>query len=374
MSKPIIFTEEDLEIRKRIKTEDLERQAKFRASLLEHPRLTYLFFELTDRCNLACLHCGSNCSAQNATYIETPLMISTLQTVAEDFDPSQIMICLTGGEPLLHPDFEILVAEINRLGFTWGMTTNATLITPAVAKKLKNLKMGSLSISIDGLRNTHNWFRGAHGDNYQKTINAIKYLQKEKFSIQVTTVVHKKNLPELEELYREMTALKIDSWRVINIEPIGRALESQDLTLSNEEMIALFDFIREKRFAASTKGMDVCFGCSHYLSTDYERDLRNHCFMCGSGIMVASILCNGDIYSCLDIERRPELVQGNVKIDRFSDVWKNGFQAFRRDRTEDCSMCSTCSERIYCMGDSTHTWDFDRKEPRFCIKKILPHD
>ena len=71
---------------------------------------------------------------------------------------------------------------------------------------------------------------------------------------------------------------------------------------------------------------------------------------------------------CLDIENRPELVQGNIKNDDFMKVWNEGFQAFRRDRTEDCSGCRECTERYVCGGDSTHTWNFETNEPLMCYR------
>lgn len=113
--------------------------------------------------------------------------------------------------------------------------------------------------------------------------------------------------------------------------------------------------------------MEVCFGCSHYLSYEAEREVRDNYFICGSGIMVASILCNGDIFSCVDIERRPELVQGNILNDRFSDVWKNRFEIFREEKSDKCSECINCVEKEFCRGDSGHTWDYENNCPQFCI-------
>ena len=131
-------------------------------------------------------------------------------------------------------------------------------------------------------------------------------------------------------------------------------------------MIYLMNYIREKHYSINVP-FEVVFGCSHYLSFEYEREVREHYFMCGSGLIVASILCNGDIYSCLDIERRDELVQGNISNDRFSEVWYNRFKEFRKDRSELSIKCSKCGEKEFCKGDSTHTWNFENNEPLFCI-------
>ncbi|MCF0230593.1 MAG: radical SAM protein, partial [Parasporobacterium sp.] len=315
----------------------------------------------------SCIHCGSRCEPSCSEMIDTQLLFHALDTVAEDFDHNSLMICLTGGEPMLHPDFFRIAEYINRLGFSWGMTTNGSLITRANALALKKAGLGSITVSLDGLKASHEWFRNTRG-SFDKTVDAIQNLHYEGISVQVTTVIHKKNYNELEELYGLMKSLKVESWRVINIEPIGRAQEHEDLTLSAEEFRGLLNYIREKRFSAGPD-MDVCFGCSHYLSFEHEHEVRDNYFLCGAGICVASILKNGDIYSCLDIERRPELVQGNIRDDRFSEVWFNRFEPFRKERSLMSEECRKCPERLFCRGDSAHTWDYDNNKPLFCIRK-----
>ncbi|MBQ9901455.1 MAG: radical SAM protein [Clostridia bacterium] len=351
-----------------IKSRDMGRLAEYREYLRRHPRLTYLFAELTDRCNLACLHCGSSCGGGEGRLLDTKLLLRTLGEVAEDFEPRTVMICLTGGEPLLHPDFFEIAKRIHDFGFPWGITTNGTLIDLPVAERMAALGLESVTLSLDGLEGTHDALRRVKG-SFRKVLKAVECLHAAGISVQITSVIHSGNYHELEPLFDLMCEMRVESWRVINIEPIGRALAHPELLLSDERMLGLLDFIREKRYDAGTP-MDVCFGCSHYLSYEYERELRDNYFICGSGLYVASILCNGDIYSCLDIERRPELIQGNIARDRFSDVWRDGFREFRSDRTMLCGKCRNCAEREFCAGDSTHTWDFDNNQPRFCIASV----
>ena len=348
-----------------VKARDMAFLNQYITYLRSHPKLTYLFLELTDSCNLACFHCGSSCLQAHNNYMDTDLLFRTLDTVAEDFEPASVMICLTGGEPMLHKDFYEIVKHITKLGFPWGITTNGTLIKEKDAVLLKKYGLQSVTISMDGLEASHDWLRGTPGC-FCKTIEAIQAFHAVNIPVQVTTVIHKKNFDELDSLYQFMCDLGISSWRVINIEPIGRALQNSDLLLSREELLKLYDFIREKRFSKKTP-MDVHYGCSHYLSFEYEHELRDNYFICGSGIYVGSILCNGDIYSCLDIERRPELVQGNVAKERFSKVWYEKFKEFRENRAEISEYCSKCEEKEFCGGDSMHTWDFDKKSPGFCI-------
>ena len=135
----------------------------------------------------------------------------------------------------------------NKLGFRWGMTSNGMLINDEILKKMNDTNMETISISLDGLKETHESFRKVPG-SFDKIIENIKKLQKVPSIkiVQVTTVANKKNLNELEDLYNLMKELNIISWRVINVDPIGRAKGNKDILLDKEEYKWLFNFIKEK--------------------------------------------------------------------------------------------------------------------------------
>ena len=345
-----------------LKKAQLERIAKERESLRKHPRLRWLFFELTDRCNLNCRHCGSRCTAQGQQL--TPEEVArTLQSVKTE----QPMVCLTGGEPLLHPQFFEIARCVNAMGFSWGMTTNATLIDEACALKLKECGMGTVSVSLDGLEASHDALRQQKGA-WQRALKGLEALQKAGFAPQVTSVFHQGNFHELGALYDLLCQRGIRSWRPINVEPIGRACEAKHMLLSPAQITELLAFIRQKRFDPDCE-MEVTFGCSHYLGVETERMVRDHYFLCGAGILVASVRSNGDICACLDVENLPQLVQGNIKKDDFMQVWQTRFEPFRRDRSADCAKCVRCPERVICGGDSAHTWDFEQKAPLLCYEQ-----
>lgn len=344
-----------------LKHSQLEAVARHRDILRKSPHLRWLFFEITDRCNLECRHCGSSCSAEGQY-----LTVSDVKKTLESVRPVQPMICLTGGEPVLHPDLFSIAECIKSMGFLWGMTTNATLIDDKTAHKLRDAGMGTVSVSLDGMEKSHDDLRQRKGA-WKLALRGIRALQDAGFQPQITTVMHQGNYNELESVYKLACDIGITSWRPINVEPIGRACESGDMMLTNKQFAELLAYIREKRFDPKCD-MEVTFGCSHYLGTGYERMVRDHYFLCGAGILTASVRSNGDICACLDIENRPELVQGNIRTDDFMDVWNNKFKPFRKDRTEDCSACIECTERFICGGDSTHTWDFEHGKPLLCYR------
>lgn len=349
------------------KRKKMEELRAYRYSLWEKPCLHHLFLELTLRCNERCLHCGSSCGDVKSEELTVAQYRKFLDEVKEDFGTEDKMLCITGGEPLLRTDFADILGYAHELGFHWGMTSNATLIDDAKARMLRECGMDTISVSLDGLRDSHDAFRRTPG-GWDKAMSGIESLLRVGFQhVQVTTVVTHKNISELDELFNIFDKMDIDSWRVINIEPMGRAKQYPELLLTREDYRTMFEFIRNKRIA----GEPVCYGCSHYLGMEYEREVRDWYFHCTAGTYIASICANGDIQACLDIERRPEFTQGNILRDRFKDVWENKFQIFRKNLSDENEKCRACADREFCHGDSYHSWDFDKHEPQLCMKGIL---
>ena len=375
-----------------LKRSQLESLARHRESLRKTPNLRWLFFEITDRCNLSCRHCGSSCTTEGRflTTEDIDAVLKSVKAASMNIDtapkpgesadrniniaPKPVKtartnrptVCLTGGEPMLHSDFYEIAQCVRDNGFYWGMTTNATLIDDDAAEKLRQAGMSTVSVSLDGMEESHDALRQRKGA-WRLALRGIESLQKAGFEPQVTTVIYRGNFEDLEPLYDLLSGMGVTNWRPINVEPIGRACESGDLLLSPGQLDDLLSYIRGKRFDIDNS-MEVTFGCSHYLGVEYARMVRDHYFLCGAGILTASVRSNGDICACLDIENRPELVQGNIRKDDFMEVWQDRFEAFRRDRTADSEKCVTCPERFICGGDSTHTWDFDKNEPLLCYR------
>lgn len=351
-----------------VKTKHLQKLSVYTEKLWKTPQLHHLYFELTTRCNEHCFHCGSNCDYTSFNELTTDEWKRLLDEVREDFDISKMMLCITGGEPLLRQDFFEIMSYAYQLGYVWGMTSNATLITPEIAHRLAVCGMKTISVSIDGLEGTHDRLRGLKG-GYQKAIEGIQNLINEDAftSVQITTVVNHENIGELDALFEIFKGIDIDSWRVIHLEPIGRALQRPEMMLTKEDYVYLFDYIRQKR----KEGYPLEFGCSHYLGLKYEGEVRDWYWLCNAGVYTASIMANGDIGACLDIERRPETIQGNIYQSRFSEVWNSEFRIFRKDISDSSETCRDCVHKRFCRGDARHSWDYERMEPMVCMKGIL---
>lgn len=362
-----------------LKKQHLEKLAEYRNSLYKQPQLRQLFFELTLKCNEACFHCGSSCGTARPDGLPAKVYARILDEVKQNFDISRLMLCITGGEPLLRPDFFDILDYAHEQGYTWGMTSNATLVTPAMAEKLYKTGMATISVSIDGLEKTHDRLRGLPG-GYRLAMAGIENLlaererhkaekgKKKPFrAIQVTTVINHENIRELDELYRIFEKMDIDSWRVVGLEPIGRALLRPELMLTPDDQQRLISFIYEKR----CEQMPVTYGCSHFVGLDYEREVRDWYFLCNAGVYTAGIMANGDVGACLDIERNRHTVQGNIFETPFTKIWNERFEIFRQPLSGMCEGCRGCSYERYCAGGAHHSYDYENNEQRFCMKGIL---
>lgn len=342
-----------------------------RHNLYKKPVLRHLFLEVTSRCNARCEHCGSRCDAhEQGEEIGAEYLKKTLREIAEHYDPKYVFLNVTGGEPLIRKDlFDILEYAVD-LGYTWGMTSNGVLIDEDMVKKLEKANMSTISISIDGLEKTHEQFRKIP-NTYNKIINGIRLMQQSKIIkiVQVTTVVNKKNIGELEELYKFLLKNNVKYWRVINCDPIGRANDNKDILLDKEDYKYIFNFILEKQ--KEGRMIEVSYGCAHYLGVELEKKLRREYFFCMAGLIVGSILSNGDIFVCPNVPRRKELIQGNIKEDSFVDVWENKYKFFRDSNRTSNKKCKRCKHWNYCEGDSLHTWNFDEKRPNICLKDVF---
>ncbi len=353
---------------KETKIAHMQELCAYREQLLHAPILQNLFLELTLRCNEHCLHCGSACGDVQSSELSLEDYKRFLTKIKSDFKTKEPMIFVTGGEPLLRKDFFDIVGFANDLGFRWGMTSNGVLIDRACAHKLREAGMRTVSISIDGLPHTHDHFRQTPG-GYDRAVQGVQNLIDEGgfSSIMVTTVVTHESIGELDALYKVFNDIDIDSWRIAGIEPMGRAKQHPELLLTTEDQKYLLDFIRQKRL----QGEPVTYGCSHYLGTDYEREVRDWYFLCNAGIYTASITASGDMVACLDIERRPELIQGNILNDDFTDRWYNGYKAFRRNLCDENEKCRHCDAKVFCHGGPFHSWNFEEKRPEICMKGVL---
>jgi radical SAM protein with 4Fe4S-binding SPASM domain len=332
----------------------------------EH-KLQYLFWETTRACNLRCRHCGSDCGVSSGGDLTTTEIKSALKSIADDYDAASFMIAVTGGEPLVRDDVFEVMGYAHGLGFPWGMVTNGMMVDEATVYRCAAAGMNTVTVSVDGLRETHDYLRRFNG-SFDRAIKALDIFKSSgSFEVvQATTCVSDYNLDQLEELYTLFRRMNIDEWRLLTVNPIGRAREDPRFTLGGDQLRTLLDFIVAKR---NRRGLRVTFEEEGFLGPDYEGKVRDSLFYCPAGINVGSILCDGSIAACPNLPR--DYVQGNVRTDRFMDVWEQRFRNLRDYSWRKQGECAECSWWQFCKGNSLHLWDLAARKPVRCHMKDL---
>ena len=326
--------------------------------------LGILLFEITQRCNAKCKHCGSRCEIDSPELLTKEDILDTLRDVKENFG-TDVMINISGGEPLMRQDLFEITKEITNLGFDWGLVTNGMLITDETIQKMIDSGMKTITISVDGLPKTHAMLRGVPENTYDRLKENLKKMVDTKAfdHVQVTFTVNKYNLDDLEPVYNDLNTIGLNSFRVGLCDAIGRAEDNKDLILGREELKRYYKILERIR---NRKETPVYVACPHF----FGANVKNRDFVCFAGKIAASILYNGDIFVCPDVPRQKDLIEGNIHQVKFSDVWRNGFKIEREGFKKD--YCEGCKYYPKCQGDSLHTWDFENNKPKWCYKDI--HD
>ncbi|MBR6017993.1 MAG: TIGR04133 family radical SAM/SPASM protein [Paludibacteraceae bacterium] len=315
-----------------------------------HP-LQQLFWESTLRCNVHCLHCGSDCVAS----VETPDMraedfLRVLDTeVTPHVDPATVLIIISGGEPLMRKDLAKVGAELKKRGYPWGMVTNGLAMTEARYRELRAAGLRSITVSLDGLEEDHVWLR-QHPLAFEGACRTIRLIANDPQPIawDVVTCVNQRTIDHLPAIRDLLWSMGVRDWRVFGIDPMGRAAKNPELLLTDEQFRYLMDFIVAEREA----GRHVSYSCEGYLGT-YEGQVRDHLYQCAAGISVASILIDGSISACTSI--RGKYYQGNIYRDSFWQVWENGFKQYRdRSWMRQLEPCKDCKAFRYCEGNGMH--------------------
>jgi MoaA/NifB/PqqE/SkfB family radical SAM enzyme len=226
-----------------------------------HP-LRYLFLEITQKCNLHCRHCGSDCTKDaRLRELTTRQWTDFLQKLSRDFSPSDLVLVITGGEPFCAPNFAAILARAGALGLRWGMVTNGYALTPKNIDLLLRHKIASITVSLDGLEITHNWLRGRK-DSFKRAVTGIARLARSPIPfMDVVTCVHPGNLHELDDLKKLLVSLGVRYWRLFSIFPKGRAARNGELLLKDEGMKSLLDWIARQRKTTPRDEIVINFSC-----------------------------------------------------------------------------------------------------------------
>ncbi|MFC1511447.1 radical SAM/SPASM domain-containing protein [Candidatus Margulisiibacteriota bacterium] len=325
---------------------------------MRNPVLEIIAVEITRKCNLNCIFCGSPKETICERELTREELVSMFKKIKDFADLDKVkFVCFTGGEPLLRKDLLPILRDLQSLGYkNFAIQTNGLILADnkdLIGKLIQN-GVGGIGTNIDGIPSTHNKLR-ACANAYEKAIKAIHNLleYKGQISTTITTTVSKMNINELEEVKKLVLKLQPDIWRINPVISIGRTKHSNNLVLSTSEYKKLHEFILVNR--VSTKEINIERACGEWLGMELEGFLRPYVWHCVSGINTMTILCDGNITGCSNIDRK--YIQGNGLREDIKEIWQNRFEIFRNADLRKTGECADCSQWPYCHGGCFHNRD-----------------
>lgn len=290
---------------------------------LEFP--TRVSINITKRCNLSCKHCLSSSGKADINELTTEEFRELIDQLRGMGSP---ILAIGGGEPLIRKDIFEVVGYARGNNLPVSIVTNGTLLTRRIAEKLNSLSLTSVTVSVDGLEENHDFVRG--NGNFGKTVEGIKILRKyvSTSRLSIRMVVNARNIKDCSRIIGLAEDLGLDSIRLTPILPMGRAIENAYLLLSQGQYL---QFLEDCHVVESK---------IEIVLPDQRLDLRRSRFE-GFGGHCGKESCwitqTGEVYPCIFYGE--EYSAGNVREARFVDLWERCKQMSRFSGNEYCNAC-----------------------------------
>jgi radical SAM protein with 4Fe4S-binding SPASM domain len=279
------------------------------------------------------------------------------------------LILFTGGEPLLREDIWDLARRAKDRGLKMALSTNGTLITPDIARRIMDSGIEYAGISLDGAcAETHDRFRNSPGA-FKQTIAAFASCKEAGLRCGVRVTLTKENCHELGELVDLAVSLGASRFCLYWLVPTGRGSDSYTrLQLGRKEVTYALSLLYWKAKETDPAAMefltvDAPQDCIHLLASmemDGSEDLTDARGLleslkggCSAGTRVANIDAQGNVYPC-QFARSPEFLVGKIRDRPFSELWSDGsnpvLTRFREKQARFGGRCGKCSHRDLCGG------------------------
>lgn len=327
------------------KCERSEKGEKFETGAV--PPLSQIYFYLTEGCNLACRHCWI-APRYDATGHLSRLPVETFRRAIAEAKPLGLSaVKLTGGEPLMHPQFLELVRIVRSVGLGLTVETNGVLCTPKIARELAEAK-AFVSVSLDGAdAKTHEWVRGVPGC-FDATLKGIGNLVAAGLRPQVIMSLMRCNADQIEEMLSLAKHLGAGSVKFNMVQPTarGEALTDHGEALNVQEFLRLGSKVESE--IGPYAGIKIYF--------DYPPAFRSLSRLAeGCGVChilnILGVLSDGSYALCGIGYSVPELIFG--RVGELQQVWKGNeiLKRLRRDLPEGLQgVCKSCLMKNICFG------------------------
>lgn len=343
----------------------------------ERPLL--ICWETTKACPLTCRHCRANAVKKplpgELTAEEGLRLIDQVTAFGEPYP----MLILSGGDPLMRPDVYSLVEYSVKKGLRVAMSPATPLLERETLERLGRSGLHAISISLDGARSdTHDWLRGP--GNYELTLKAIDDAVDLGLRIQVNTVVMRRNVEELADIFHLVKGMGVGVWEIFFLIKTGRGVGIEEVAPWECEDVAQFlcdvsfyglvirtaegpHFRRvmlqrgETEVDTAQISLGSLYGrlVSRLVQLEGEAQAESKAYTSGTrdGKGYLFVAHNGDLYPSGFLP----LKVGNVRSENLREVYrKNPLLVSLRDSNQLKGRCGVCAYRDICGGSRARAY------------------
>ena len=321
-------------------------------------RLTQAYqWHITDNCDQRCRHCYLFAEDARLKCVTTPWdqLMHTLEEITADAEKryAMVMPAISGGDPILHPEFWRFAEELHRRGMRWLIMGNPFHLNDEVCTRLYRLGCYSYQMSLDGLEPFHDSMRKP--GSYRATLNALSTLKNAGIETQLMATASRRNLEDILACMDVAVEYGADSFVFARycatspdkVEEYPTPEQYRDFLYRYEQKARDY---RAKKCKTAFREKEHLFTLMKYEMGEFEPSAysKEHPELVFDGChlgQTCAILANGDIMAC----RRMESVIGNVKTDHIWDVLESDLCMRYRD-IRNIKKCRDCELLQYCRG------------------------
>lgn len=294
----------------------------------------WLLAELTYRCPLHCVFCYN--PVDFATQEQELSTDDWLRVLREGREMGAVQLGLSGGEPLVRDDLEIIVAEARKLGYYTNLLTSGVGLTPARAKALKDAGLDHVQLSFQDSTKEMNDFL-SHTKTFDLKNKVAKIIKDQGWPMVVNVVIHRMNIDHMDRIIGMAHEMGAEYVELANTQYYSWAYVNREQLLPTHAQLKRAEEITDAWRAKLGDTMKLFF-----VAPDYHEGKAKKCVN-GWGNMFLTVVPDGTAVPCHTAKMLPGLAFPNVKDMSLSDIWfkSEGFNRYRGTgwMKEPCSSC-----------------------------------
>jgi len=301
----------------------------------------WLLAELTYRCPLHCVFCYN--PVDFATQTAELSTEDWLRVLREGRELGAVQCGLSGGEPLLRDDLELIVAEAHRLGYYTNLLTSGVGLTEARAKALKAAGLDHVQLSFQDSTREMNDFL-SHTKTFELKNRVAKIIKDQGWPMVMNVVIHRLNIDHIDRIIGMAAELGAEYIELANTQYYSWAYVNRAELLPTREQLKRAEAVTDAWRAKLGDRMRIFF-----VAPDYHEGQAKKCVN-GWGSMFLTVAPDGTALPCHTAKMLPGLSFPNVRDQSLGEIWfdSEGFNRYRGTgwMKEPCSSCEHKEEDL----------------------------